>query len=422
MNQFILLKNKDGIVIIACLLFMGALTVLGTTAYLTTSNEIKISDNYKTSEQSLYDADAGVQYGVAFIENGLKNSTFSLPTCKDTDSVCTANPPDACCQSALPTTAPSNYSFTLSPLRKSADNGYYFTSTGRDPQNKSTKLIEARIKQESAINYAAFGDVMTDLKASASVESYNSAVDTTPPPNPSSSPGLGDVGSNGTVSVKNNTDIDGNIVLGESTTGTNATLSDTGGVYLGTTDTGNIEKDPLGIIGGEYATKFTTYSASNDNNTSTPPIGANTISLGNGDVMTLIGKPGGANYYLSSITLNNGASLVVNTTNGPVNIFLTGSIDAKNGSSINTTGRPTDFSIYSNSTDSLVFKHGSAFRGLVYAPYATVEMKNSADMFGAIWASTVDIKNSGNLFFDVSMKDKYGGKDMSTTSWRNVRN
>jgi len=51
---------------------------------------------------------------------------------------------------------------------------------------------------------------------------------------------------------------------------------------------------------------------------------------------------------------------------------------------INVTGSTLDFSIFPNSTEGIIFKHGSAFKGVVYAPYAPIQMKNSADTFGLI--------------------------------------
>ena len=38
--------------------------------------------------------------------------------------------------------------------------------------------------------------------------------------------------------------------------------------------------------------------------------------------MTLVGKPGGANYYLTSLTCNGNAKINFDNTNGPINIFM----------------------------------------------------------------------------------------------------
>lgn len=129
---------------------------------------------------------------------------------------------------------------------------------------------------------------------------------------------------------------------------------------------------------------------------------------------------------------------------GNVNIFMTGTIEAKNGSAINNhlyvddgtdikdvvdidaqlvPGLTTTFSIFSSSTSttsSMDFKNSSSLTGLVYAPYTTVLIHNSADVFGSIVGKEVDIRNSGDLWFDTSLKDKYTGLSdiINILSWR----
>lgn len=53
--------NERGAVLVIGLIFMAILSILGTSAYLTSSNELKISANYKTGNQALYYAEAGIQ-------------------------------------------------------------------------------------------------------------------------------------------------------------------------------------------------------------------------------------------------------------------------------------------------------------------------------------------------------------------------
>nr|MBC8463731.1 hypothetical protein [Deltaproteobacteria bacterium] len=317
---------------------------------------------------------------------------------------------------------------SLSVLTLSATNRYTFTSTGdgqpNPPASTAQAAIDVILKRGSAISYGAFGETLVDMKASGSVYSYDSRVNNSP--GPGDSTGEGDVGSNTEVSLKNNTFINGDVALGDAG-GSEATLTQTGTPIVSGdsgADVDRVDPDPLGVVGGEYANNFTTYSASNDNGMATgdgTPIAANTVSLGNSETMTLSGKAGGANYYFAGVTLNNGANLNIDTSAGPVNIYMTGGLEAKNGSGLNGTGLPTDFAIYSNSSSSLIFKHGSTFKGLVYAPLATIEMKNSADVFGALWANTVDIKNSGELYYDVALKDALFSKDMQISAWENVR-
>ena len=78
--------------------------------------------------------------------------------------------------------------------------------------------------------------------------------------------------------------------------------------------------------------------------------------------------------------------------------------------------------MFSNSTDGIDFKHNSTFKGTVHDPYADVVVKNSADVYGMIWANGLDIKNTGELYFDTALKDKWLSDTVEIVSWREVIN
>ena len=54
-------NNQGGAALITSLLFMAILSIMGTAAYLTTSNELMISRNYKTAKAAFYSAEAGTE-------------------------------------------------------------------------------------------------------------------------------------------------------------------------------------------------------------------------------------------------------------------------------------------------------------------------------------------------------------------------
>jgi len=399
--------NERGMVLVTSLLFLAILSVAGTTAYLTASNELTISGNYRVSRQAFYDADAGVAYVLAKIEEGLANNSLAL-------SGSTVNVD-------YPAPSGAGFSFDTVTTLTQVITGYRFQVTGNAGGGKTT--LEVVFERDPAMQYGVFGDEAVDMKSSGHVYSYDSG--TTPNPAASDTTHEGDVGSNKKVIVHNGTDIDGNIGLGEDAGGTDAVLAATGTpiIYGAPQDVSRVNPDPLGAVGGSLAATFTAVAASNDNASAgasagdTDTISGNTISLGNGDQITLTA----GDYYLTDITLNNGSTLVVDTSGGPVNIYLSGALEAKNGSGINVSGVPTNFSIFSNSTSSIVFKHNSSFKGTVYAPYAGIEMKNGSDTFGILWGKTVDIKNSGEFFYDTALKDKWKANTVSVVSWRDTR-
>ena len=276
------------------------------------------------------------------------------------------------------------------------------------------------------VPYGLFGNTLVEVKNSGQVKSYNSTTD----PNPSSSTGEGDICSNEQVTLRNSAYVDGNVVIGKDASGNQGTYTTQGTPTVTGNAPVNVDRvnpDPFGAIGGTLATAFTTYSASNDNGLAVPPISGNVISLSSGgggggggrgrggggggggtSAMTLVGKEGGANYYVTGITLNNSCILNIDATNGPVNIYLAGKLEAKNGSQINVTGNPPDFIIYCNYSSQhteINLKNSSDFKGAVYAPYGDILVHNSGTAYGMFWGKTIDIRNSGVVWFDTALRE-----------------
>lgn len=419
------LDDERGSTILLSMLILILLSFLGVSAVSTTVNELKIASNDQAYKKAFYNADSGVQYVIGYIENDLKTNggtTTLLPT--------SDGPTNA--KSFTPGT-PAGFSFTIFTIAQTTVAGkkiYSFTSTGTGTDNAKYLITSSFTRGEtSAISFAAFGDEKSDTKNSGTTLSFDSS-STDPTKNNPLAPGFvgtgeADIGSNDWLVTHNGATIDGDGVLGAKDDNSATTNQIHGGTtFSGTApvNAGRIDPDPLGIntAGGMY--NPLTYVASNDN--ALASVG-NTINT-NGTV-TLVGKPGGANYYFTSITLKNGANLNIDTSLGPVNIFLNGTLEAKNGSNINVLGpsgpgKATDFAIFSNSTanNGIVFKHNSEFRGLVYAPLTDVEMKNSSAVYGSIWGKTIDIKNSGTLYYDTALKNKYKtvSNDLTLSSWQ----
>jgi len=428
------LENDRGAALVIALLFLAIVALAGSTAVILTTTDMQIGANYKASTEAFHNADAGVNYALAKMEAGLKASpaTFNMPTV-------IGDPTDPSDSNSVPLaafTAPSGFGFSYQDpgLTMLATNLYTFTTDGTGTNN-STATITVTFKKESAITYAAFGDKKLDTKNGGTTLSYNSGSSDPTHNNPSGpsfqSTHEADVGSNDWLVTHNGAMIDGSGVLGEKPDGSATTNSIHGGTTFNDTynttpvNAGRIDPDPLGVnSGGEYDP--TTYSGAGDNDNLThadPLIAGNSISTNSS--VKLTGKAGGSNFYLTSVELKNGAFLTIDTTLGEVNIFLTGPFDAKNGSSIVLTPNPLDttkFSIFSNSTSKIDLKHSSTFAGLIYAPYAPIDVKNSAAAYGAIWGSNVDIKNSGTLYFDSALRDKFLSNKLTKTTWQHVQN
>ncbi|MEW5734153.1 MAG: pilus assembly PilX N-terminal domain-containing protein [Thermodesulfobacteriota bacterium] len=401
-------RAKDsGMALVGAIAFLAIITLLTTTAYLIASTDLRIAGNYKFAKMAFYQADSGVQYAIGKMEQGLKNGSFQLPT---TNSAFTN----------LFSALPAGYTFSLAPVDMTGPDSFMFRSSGDGP-NGAKSTIEATFARDSEfpITYAAFGDSEVDIRANAFVYSYDA--NGIPIPSPSDSTGEADVGSNGTVYLKNGTMVDGDVALGADASGSEATL-DGRGAYIITGEEGvdvpRVDPDPLGAIGGDVEDKINYYADPAHSDNASIPV-PSSLTLGNHDTVTLTA----GNYYFTDITLKMGSTLNIDASAGPVNIYLTGKMEAKNSSDINITGKPTDFTIFSNSDQDIILKHNSDFKGFIYAPYAMVELKNAADVYGAIWGDEVFIHCGGELYYDVNLAQKFmiQSDDLALTSWVELR-
>jgi hypothetical protein len=416
-----LCRDQQGAALVTGVIFAAILMVMGSTAYMTASTELMSSRNYRFARAAFYQAEAGVNYAISRIQDDLLNKKVFLKyhPAEENYVISLENyrPPDGFSFEDITTL--TNEPGTRRYRFEVTVNEIHFNAVAVNARSKIEVVIERDVKLE----YGIFGDAQVDLKEDGHIYSYASG--SSQPPAPENSTGKGHVGSNGTIFVDNTTYIDGNVGLGDDGTGTEARLDETAGgegeITGDVFDVARINPDPLGAVGGGLEADFEKYSSSSENDNSTAPISGDALDLISGETVTLSGKAGGANFYLTSLTLATGATLEIDTTNGPVTIYLDGPLDASTGSQINITGRPPNITIYSRSSDPIRLEHGNDFRGTIYAPNGDITIKNTGDFYGQVWGKTVNLKNAGNFYFDTALLDKWPLDTVSIVSWRDVR-
>ena len=72
-----LCHNERGAVLVTGLIFMAILSIMGTAAYLTSSNELLISRNYKTAKKALYAAEAGIHEARGRLRGSNSDANFA---------------------------------------------------------------------------------------------------------------------------------------------------------------------------------------------------------------------------------------------------------------------------------------------------------------------------------------------------------
>lgn len=361
------------------------------------SSGIAVASLKRNATTAFQNADAGTRYVLTRVRADLQSNSLQLQGAEQTVGY----------------SSPPGYAFDpVTKLTRRADNQTYeFTVTSR--VSGAHTAIEVAFRAKAVLGYGFFADSAADLKANGAVYSYLS--EETSSPSPLSSHGFANTAVNGTIITRMGTSIDGDLVLGASSSGTPATWTQTGATTISGTaglTADHIEPDPLGISSGALATGFASVQSANNNASISLPTSGGAISSSR----TLTA----GDYYLTGISLPSGETISVDTSGGPVNIYLEGDADFGYGSAINLNGNPPELTVYVKGNRTIRFFNDASFKGILYAPHSSVEIKNDGNFYGVLWAGSADVKNSGNVFIDMNALHAITTNQLVLVSWKEI--
>jgi hypothetical protein len=203
------------------------------------------------------------------------------------------------------------------------------------------------------------------------IGSYN--VNSTTSPTEDSSTGEASVGSNGEIESKNNTELDGDAVLGPS------------GSLEGTDPDGSTQRLTSAIPAtAEPAWTPTTNPLNLPQNYSAN----STVTL-----------PGGT-YWFTSVYLNQ-ANV---TFSGPATVYVNGDFTVGNQSSMRAhESRPANLQIYQIGDDrKMTLNNDFTLVAQVFAPRSDLEAKNKFTLYGTAIFRTMEFKNNATIFLEES--------------------
>jgi hypothetical protein len=125
---------------------------------------------------------------------------------------------------------------------------------------------------------------------------------------------------------------------------------------------------------------YSYLSIHNDNSMASPAITGNSINISSSTIVTLYGKSGGANYYLTTLNTSGQSALYFDNRYGPINIWI---------GPVNGTGNPT-------------LNGGSAYVSMSSDPSKAVRI---------YVATTNGITLTGNSELDAGVYDVTGGSN-----------
>jgi Tfp pilus assembly protein PilX len=181
-------------------------------------------------------------------------------------------------------------------------NVWIYSTGGVNNLTRSVKVAAVAYTNTPALNYAVFGVA-------------NSSVDGTP------TTIFGDVGTNAKLSFSGHPTVSGNVIFNGPTSVSGWQSPPNGSYRVIQNATPVIWPTVEAIALDKFGAQGLSYVASNnDNALATPPIVNNTINTSNN--LVFYGKPGGANYYLTSMNCTGNAIITFNNTTGPITIWV----------------------------------------------------------------------------------------------------
>lgn len=185
---------------------------------------------------------------------------------------------------------------------KAGKNLWIYSTGGVNSLKRTVKVAAIPYTNLPPSNYAVFGVSQGLINGSAAMVN-------------------GDVGTNGFLNFNGHPTITGNVTFNgpgsnwqSPPNGTYAVLRNTDPVVWPTVEA--IAVNTFGSQGLSYV------ATNNDNSLAQPPINNNMVMTNGNANQTFYGKPGGANYYLTSMVCNGSSQVIFDNTNGPITIWL----------------------------------------------------------------------------------------------------
>lgn len=153
-----------------------------------------------------------------------------------------------------------------------------------------------------------------------------------------------------------------------------------------------------------------------------PPGEAGYASLEVGKNAELVLK-GPLQLVLGSLRLRSGATLLFDTGDGPVELYVQEELDLDTASSVSTsTQTPADSLIYVTAAAGKTIQFGakSQFHGFVYAPDADVQVAAKFEIFGGLVCNSAKLAAQGKLHYDRALGAKLESRLPLLHSWRVV--
>lgn len=392
---------RDGVVLVIVMALVAALVLMGGVAYTVLRTDLRGTGHYADAVSALHQADAGASHVFERIRADLDADVLRFDAPFKTVSYA----------------APADYSFdTVTNIFALAGNQHYrFSVHGFSRQARATveTVVGGRV---SGPGKHVYGDDEVAMGPGTDVYSYSSSTNEWPVPSDSTDHAT--VASNEDIGGKADA-VNGTVVLGEDESGVPATYAHefSPGPKTDVVRVDRMDPDPLGAIDGPLADEFARVATNNNNGDAVGGAPNSPYLTLEGDVTLTAGD-----YYVDEINIANNKTLTIDASSGPINVYLTGpAFVAVQGDMPVAPHLPDNFRLFSNSSETIEMKPKTDFCGLIYAPLAAVYLAPNGDIYGGVWARSLEIKPGGAFYGDDDLLHKAVFGFLRIVSWKEVR-
>ena len=298
------------------------------------------------------------------------------------------------------------YSYTIKG-DKSA--GYTITSTGK--YKGAQRTTEFLVQEESSDHdYAVFAKGNISIKNSGIVDWYNNKAGDSPLK----------IGTNSTendaVYLYNSVTVNGDIQVGPGGNPKDVIEIKSSSKYTGQASVASSAYEPAPVVVPESLSSAPSGGSVTGTGTIKTSGKYSSINLGTSKKLTITGNV--ELYITGNVTLGNSSSIDI-TKGSSLTLYYQGSIEAKNSSSINNLNKiPVNLKIMGlpNSGD-LTLKNSTAIYGVIYTPDSDFVIDNSASIYGSVVAKSFEIKNSGKIMYDASLRGANKSFKLAPKRW-----
>ena len=133
---------------------------------------------------------------------------------------------------------------------------------------------------------------------------------------------------------------------------------------------------------------------------------------------------GPTRWKFTNLTMKPGSKIVMNTTNGPVDVYVDGVLNMDSNSSIETGEGPSNQITWylTGGPDQVVdFAPNSQFYGRLYAPEADITVRSNFHIYGAVTARKITLDSNVQFTYDASIINEIAIKSASGAALERIR-